>query len=117
MSENNQTKSGRGGPRKGAGRKPGSATKKTRAIADRAAEEGVTPLDVMLQAMRKMHGDGDFIGAANIAKYAAPYCHARLAAIDHTTNGKDMGQTSGVLMVPGVMNEAQWEAAAQALPQ
>ena len=117
MSENNHTKSGRGGARKGAGRKPGSATRKTRAIANQAAEEGVTPLDVMLQAMRKMHSDGDLIGAANIAKYAAPYCHARLAAIDHTTNGKDMAQISGVLMVPGVMSEEQWEAAARGLPQ
>jgi hypothetical protein len=43
MSEKNQTKSkGRGGSRKGAGRKTGSATKKTREIADKAAAEGVT---------------------------------------------------------------------------
>jgi hypothetical protein len=46
----NQTKSkaigaGRGGKRPGSGRKKGSATKKTREIADRAAAEGITPLE------------------------------------------------------------------------
>jgi hypothetical protein len=112
MAENNQTKSGRGGARKGAGRKPGSATKKTREIADRAAHEGVTPLDVMLQAMRKLHSEGDLTGAANFARHAAPYCHARLAAIDHTTNGKDLAPSFGVLIVPATMSEAEWEAAA-----
>lgn len=52
MFENNQTKSKRGGARKNAGRKAGAATKRTREIADKAAEEGLTPLEVMLQTMR-----------------------------------------------------------------
>ena len=53
MSANNQTKSnGRGGPRKGAGRKPGAATKKTRLIAEEAMAEGITPLEFMLNVMR-----------------------------------------------------------------
>jgi hypothetical protein len=34
----------RGGKRAGAGRKPGSLTKKTREIAERAAADGITPL-------------------------------------------------------------------------
>lgn len=112
MSENNKPKSKRGGARKGAGRKPGSATVKTRAIADQAAKDGITPLEVMLVAMRKLYGDGDLVSAARIAKDAAPYMHTRLNAIDHTTNGKEMAQMSGVLVVPGVMSEAEWEACA-----
>lgn len=44
---------GHGGARPGAGRKPGQANQKTREIADRAAREGITPLEVMLRAMRE----------------------------------------------------------------
>lgn len=42
-----------GGARPNAGRKPGGANQKTREIADRAAREGITPLEVMLKAMRE----------------------------------------------------------------
>src|SRR4051812_24395551 len=42
----------RGGRREGAGRKQGSLTIRTRKIAERAAAEGKTPLDVMLDNMR-----------------------------------------------------------------
>ncbi len=45
----------RGGARENAGRKAGSATKRTREIADKAAEEGATPLNVMLDNMRFYH--------------------------------------------------------------
>lgn len=42
----------RGGKREGSGRKKGVATRKTRAIADRASAEGKTPLEIMLENMR-----------------------------------------------------------------
>lgn len=103
MFENNQTKSKRGGARKNAGRKVGAATKRTREIADKAAEEGLTPLEVMLQTMRALVGRFDnlraaaesdterdqvpldlMIEASGIAKDAAPYIHPRLAAIEHS---------------------------------
>lgn len=42
----------RGGKREGAGRKPGSLTKRTREIAEKAAATGATPLEVMLANMR-----------------------------------------------------------------
>lgn len=94
----NQSKSkestGRGGARKGAGRKPGSATKRTREIADRAYEDGVTPLEYMLAVMRgcSEHEDPKIQIAREAMKFeaakaAAPYMHPRLAAIEHT--GKD----------------------------
>lgn len=76
----NQT--GRGGKRAGAGRKPGSATKKTREVAERAAEEGQTPLEFMLETMRDL--TLDFKDRAWAAEKAAPYIHPRLAAIDHS---------------------------------
>lgn len=73
---------GHGGARPGAGRKPGSPTKKTREIADRAAAAGITPLEVMLGAMRDLWTAGRKSEAASIAKDAAPFVHARLAALD-----------------------------------
>lgn len=111
MIENNQRKSkeskaaGRGGARKGAGRKAGGATKRTRQIADKAAEEGLTPLEYMLQVMRtEPTGEMDMremIQATTLrfeaAKAAAPYMHPRLAAIEHT--GAD-----GAPMLPTVIN-------------
>ena len=41
----------RGGKREGAGRKTGTLTKRTRAVAERAMATGKTPLDVMLDNM------------------------------------------------------------------
>ena len=98
--EKNQTKSkeskGRGGARPNAGRKTGSATKRTREIADKASEEGITPLEFMLKVMRAetMHEDPKVAIAREAlafeaAKAAAPYMHPRLAAIEHT--GRDGG--------------------------
>ena len=52
MIENNQTNSKRGGARKNAGRKPGAATTKTREIANKASEAGLTPLEYILSVMR-----------------------------------------------------------------
>ena len=95
--ENIQDDSSHGGSRKGAGRKPGSATKRTREIADKAADEGITPLEYMLEVMRSEAPDSDD-GRVMIdhrqmkfeaAKAAAPYMHPRLAAIEHT--GADGG--------------------------
>lgn len=135
MTENNQKKpvtgkgSGRGGKRAGSGRKPGSANVKSREIADKAIAEGITPLEVMLQAMRKFVEaaekmgtgqlqvvDGEVITqlslmteASKIAKDAAPYIHPRLSAVDHTSKGKEIGQPGGVLVVPATMNIDDWE--------
>lgn len=123
MSENNQTQSKRGGARKGAGRKAGSATQKTREIADRAAAAGITPLEVMLENMDFAHSKASVLLqtivdsgadvpdgfdqfkellrfrsiAQECAKDAAPYIHPKLAAIEHT--GKDGGAIDHSLTV------------------
>lgn len=76
----------RGGTRPGAGRPPGSANRKTREIADRAAEEGITPLEVMLKDMRDKYEAGEISAAADRARDCAPYMHARLANIEATVD-------------------------------
>jgi hypothetical protein len=81
----------RGGKRPGAGRKKGSLSQKTRAIATRAAAEGIMPLQVILRTMRavwaKASRNGetvtsfrDALIAVAMAEKAAPYVHPRLAA-------------------------------------
>lgn len=69
----------RGGKRPGAGRKPGSKTKKTMDIAMAAAAAGETPLEYLLNVMRDPTVDDD--RRMDAAKSAAPYCHARLNAV------------------------------------
>jgi hypothetical protein len=88
--ENNQRKSkmARGGNRPGAGRKPGAATKRTREIADKAASEGLTPLDYLLSVLRdETQEQAVRIDAAN---KAAPYMHPKLAAVDHKSSDGTM---------------------------
>src|ERR1700736_5580430 len=68
----------RGGKRPGAGRKPGSKTKKTMDIALAAAAAGETPLEFLLRIMRDETQEPDVRRAMAVA--AAPYCHSRLAS-------------------------------------
>ena len=76
----------RGGKRAGAGRPAGSATKRTREIADQAAANGVMPLEVMLHAMR-WHFEAKRYDEAHVAaRDAAPYLHPKLAAIEHSSD-------------------------------
>lgn len=77
----------RGGKREGAGRKLGSASKKSREIADKAAEEGLMPLEYMLQVLRDPESKP--VERAWAAEKAAPYLHPKLSTIEHS--GKDGG--------------------------
>jgi len=74
--------------RKTGGRKKGSANVKTRELADQAASEGITPLEVMLNIMRKRYDAGAHDQAAQVARDAAPYMHPRLQATEHSGPGK-----------------------------
>ncbi len=74
----------RGGARKGAGRPKGAATKRSRKIADRESLNGVTPLEVMLKAMRDHYEKEEWDAAASIAKDAAPYMHPKLSSVEHS---------------------------------
>ena len=80
----------RGGKRPGSGRKPGSANKRSRAIADKAAADGITPLEVMLNTMKALWEeatkDDKFdvekaLAACAVGKDAAPYMHPRMQQI------------------------------------
>ena len=77
----------RGGRREGSGRKKGSITKATvyrQEMLARAAAEGISPLEVMMTAMRDAWEAGDKERAVQVAEKAAPYIHARLAAVQHS---------------------------------
>lgn len=76
-----------GGKREGAGRRAGSITKRSREIADKAAQEGITPLEFMLDVLRDEAKPFD--ARCWAAEKAAPYIHAKLASVEHT--GEDGG--------------------------
>jgi hypothetical protein len=85
---------GHGGPRKGAGRPLGAAAQKTREIADRASQDGILPLEVMLSTMRELWAVGSAEAkqaACAVAKDAAPYMHPRLNSTDANVKGEFTG--------------------------
>lgn len=69
-----------GGPRPGAGRKAGAATKLNEDARKQAAEGGLMPLEYMLQILRDEDIDPET--RMDAAKAAAPYVHAKLAAVE-----------------------------------
>jgi hypothetical protein len=69
-----------GGKREGAGRKPGSPTKRRREIIDEAAKDGITPLEYMLAVLRDEKADTD--RRDRMAAAAAPYIHPRLSNVE-----------------------------------
>jgi len=58
------------------GRKKGTANKKTQDIANKAAAEGITPLEYMIQIYRDEKAEP--ARRDDMAKAAAPYMHPRL---------------------------------------
>jgi hypothetical protein len=70
----------KGGKREGAGRKPGTPNKATQEQRDAIAASGLTPLEYMLQVMRDEAADET--RRLEAAKSAAPFCHARLSAVE-----------------------------------
>ena len=93
----------RGGRRPGAGRKPGIPSQKTinrLKIAEQGAAAGITPLEVMLNNMRRLYDEGRaeaWTQACRIAADAAPYVHPRLSAIEQKAT-IDAGDTLAALM-------------------
>lgn len=72
----------RGGRRPGSGRKPGAATKKTREAAELILAAGITPLGYFQGLLEGTMAFDEVKFEA--AKAAAPYVHARLAAVEHS---------------------------------
>lgn len=72
----------RGGSRPNAGRPKGAVNKATAKARDAAEAGGILPLDFMLSIMRDETAErGERL---DMAKAAAPYVHAKLAAIEHS---------------------------------
>jgi hypothetical protein len=69
-----------GGKREGAGKPKGATAKRTLKAVEKALAIGITPLEVMLMAMKDALDRDDLKEASNFAKDAAPYCHAKLQA-------------------------------------
>ena len=76
-----------GGKRPGAGRKKGSRNKASVARESAIVASGLTPLDYMLAIMRDVTADRAL--RCDMAKAASPYCHPRLAAVEHTKGNHD----------------------------
>jgi hypothetical protein len=150
MIENNQKKSkkrvpskSKGGARPGAGRKEGSLSKRTREIAEVAAAQGITPLEVMMSTMmalykeagnysRDHHDHGDKANehddghTATITENRIKLLNMAATIARHAApyvhprlsaiehTGKDGAPLqSGVLVVPSAMSMDEWEQAAQ----
>jgi hypothetical protein len=72
----------RGGRRAGAGRKPGAAAVKTREAANLILASGITPLGYFQGLLEGTMAFDQVKFEA--AKAAAPFVHARLAAVEHS---------------------------------
>ena len=103
-----QKHAGRGGARSGAGRPVGSKNQRSAEVARKAVEAGMTPIEVMLTAMRDLWDEGTSEAkreAARIAKDAAPYVHPRLASIDQTVREA----TRFVIRAPEPCSAEEWQ--------
>lgn len=72
----------RGGARPGAGRHKGGANKINDQARTKALAGGLTPLEYLLGVLRDDEKPQDV--RMDAAKAAAPYVHARLAAVEHS---------------------------------
>lgn len=77
-----KAKPGRGGARAGAGRKPSGRKIWGVDFKKEALKSGTSPLEYMLRIMRDVSQPN--IRRDKMAMAAAPFCHARLQAIEQT---------------------------------
>lgn len=80
----------RGGVRDGAGRKSGGknpSVKSRMELMEKALAAGISPLEVMLNTMRDLYASGNKAEACKVAADAAPYCHSKLASVEHSGPG------------------------------
>jgi hypothetical protein len=103
---------GHGGKRPG--RPSGSKNQRSAEIAQQAIEAGITPIEVMLTAMRDFWAEGAPEArreAAVIARHAAPYIHPRVANIDQTIHER---QQFVVYAPEQCASAEEWEAEVRA---
>lgn len=96
-----------GGKRPGAGRKLGAATRKTREVAEKALNDGETPLEFMLKVMRDPLAERS--ERLDMAKSAAPYIHPRLSTVEAKVDA-DVNATVTRIELVGVSASGGGEA-------
>tara|TARA_Y100000310_G_scaffold342836_2_gene447801 strand:- start:6867 stop:7160 length:294 start_codon:yes stop_codon:yes gene_type:complete len=84
-----------GGKRAGAGRPKGARSAKTIAQTKAVEASGITPLEYMLKVMRDECNE--LAVRLDAANKAAPYVHAKLASVDHTSSDGSMAQKPTVV--------------------
>lgn len=111
----------RGGARLGAGRKAKGQNKLTsfrQGMIAKAVESGVTPLDVLIKAMRQSWNKEDYEAAAKYAAMAAPYVHPRLAStelkVDDTRTADELSTAELERIAAAGRSSAAEEAEGQA---
>jgi len=90
---------------KSGGRKRGTPNKVTQEIRDEIARSGEQPLEYMIRVMRD--SSASIERRDDMAKAAAPYLHARLAAIEHQG---DIAQSFVVRIPEPAATTEEWEA-------
>jgi hypothetical protein len=81
------------------GRRKGSRNKVTLARSAEIAASGLTPLEFMLSVLRDPNEDP--ARRIDAAKSAAPYCHHRLASLEHNVNARKNPDGGEVVVVVG----------------
>lgn len=95
---------------RGAGRPRGSLNKVTAEVKELAQVHTAQAIQTLAEIM--LNGRESSTVRVAAANSLLDRGHGRPhQAIDHTTNGKDIPGTTGVLLVPGVMSEDEWERA------
>lgn len=74
----------KGGVREGAGRPKGTNGARNVRTARNLLVNGKTPLDVMVEAMRKVYEESGPVAAVPYAKECAPYMHPKIQSIEIT---------------------------------
>lgn len=78
-----------------AGRPKGSRNRRTTAVVEAAQSSGEMPLDYMLRVMRD--DNADLRRRDEMARAAAPFLHAKLAAVEHSMPPDENRTTSIVV--------------------
>lgn len=94
----------RGGKRPGAGRKPTSVNRMSKAAREKAAETGILPHEFLLAVSQGHDIDGhrpSFVERLDAAKAAAPYYAPKLSSVEST--GKDGGPIQQVHRIERVV--------------
>ena len=76
----------KGGPRPGSGRPKGGLNRLSHDIAMAVARDGISPVEVMIRAMRLAWEAGDIPTAVEYACKAAPYTSPRVMHIEMTAH-------------------------------